>query len=50
MPATMFGATRVPPFAIVEYTLAIWMAFVSTLWPNDSAYRSSLPHCDTGGM
>src|ERR1700759_2364778 len=43
VPCTRGGATRTPPLAMVEYTLAIWIALASTPWPNDSVNRS-LPH------
>ena len=48
VPATMVGATRTPPFAIVAYTLAICTAVTATPWPNAIVYRVSPDHCDTG--
>src|SRR5450755_827089 len=49
VPATRFGGTRTPGCAIVEYPLAIWTAFTSTPWPNESVYRSSPHHADGEG-
>src|ERR1700690_416450 len=49
VPATRVGWTRTPWFAIVAYTLAIWTAFTSTPWPNESVYRSSPHHADGEG-
>ena len=34
VPATMDGATRIPPLAMVAYTLAICTAVTATPWPN----------------
>ena len=49
VPSIRVGCTRTPPLAIVAYTSAIWIAVVATPWPNDSVYRVSAAHCDTGG-
>jgi len=44
----MVGCTRIPPLAMVAYTLAICTAVAATPWPKDIVYRSS-PHHWLGG-
>src|SRR6266568_4361424 len=49
VPWIRVGCTRTPPLAIVAYTSAIWRAVTATPCPNDSVYRVSPYHFDTGG-
>src|SRR5215470_11893584 len=49
VPWISVGCTRTPPLAIVAYTSAICIAVTATPCPNESVYRVTLDHCDTGG-